>query len=88
MLPREDELPNVFKLFEKFGVAVNKEAKWGALKAKLQPAFQYVWNVLGQGLVDDENGKYFTGIYELASVFHPPSCLANLRPMCGAQHLF
>jgi hypothetical protein len=43
------------------------------------PAFQYVWNVLGQGLVDDENGKYFTSIYELASVFHPPSCLANLQ---------
>jgi hypothetical protein len=79
VLPREDELPNVFKLFEKFGVAVNKEAKWGALKAKLQPAFQYVWDVLGEGLLDDENGKYFTGIYELASVFHPPSCLANLR---------
>lgn len=79
IVPAENLLPNVFKVFAKFGAAVNKQAKWATLKQKLQPGFNYVWDVLGKGLVDDEKGKYSTAIYDIAAAFHPPSCVANLR---------
>ncbi len=78
-LPVEMDVPNVFKIFAKFGGAVNKEAKWGMLKQKLLPGFQYMWKVLGDGELDDEKGKYSTGVYDMAETFHPALCMANIR---------
>ena len=67
IVPAENLLPKVFKVFAKFGAAINKQAKWAMLKQKLQPGFNYVWDVLGKGLVDDEKGKYSTAIYDIAA---------------------